>query len=42
MAITVTDGCDVDEDGGDGGDDVDENDNNDDYRMMMRTMKRGW
>ena len=37
----VTDGCDVDEDGGDGGDDVDENDNNDDYRMMMRTMKRG-
>ena len=41
MAITVTDGCDVDEDGGDGGDDVDENDNNDDYRMMMRTMKRG-
>ena len=42
MAITVTDGCDVDEDGGDGGDDADENDNNDDYRMMMRTMKRGW
>ena len=41
MAITVTDGCDLDEDGGDGGDDVDENDNNDDYRMMMRTMKRG-
>ena len=40
VAITVTDGCDVDEDGGDGGDDVDENVDNDDYRMMMRTMTR--
>ena len=41
MAITVTDGCDVDEDGGDGGDDVDENDNSYDFRVMMRTMMRG-
>ncbi len=40
MAITVTDGCDVDEDGGDGGDDVDENVDNDDHRMMMMAMTR--